>query len=482
MSTTTSTYMGLPIPGVGTEPGPDYATDINTSLTLIDAHDHTQGAGQQITPDAININASLDFQNNFAIGVNGVTLVAQNDDPDPNTIFQSDVDLYFVDGLGNSIQITANGAVAGTPGSIANLVSPASAAYVEAGSKFVWESDSNIAADMDCGSILMRNLTPNSTYALTLAPPALLSSNYSITLPALPASTSFMLINSSGTVSTLVQSGGITGAMITAGTITNTNIAAGTIVNTLFSAGAQIPVRTVSKTTTYTAVATDGLILGSTSGGGWTLTLYSAASNSGLVLRIQKTSSDLNTLNIAAAGGESINGESSTTLNTQYEEITLVSDGSEWVIISRTGNNTLPVAYTPTFNSSWGSTSARSIFSWREGKNLCIAGSFTAGTTTGANLSLITIGFNGSSAPSGLSVDTTVVQAVPNFMIGTWGTGNNGGSFGYVVCENTNPTKFGFTQAAGSAVANTITTPNIMGGTSVTIQFNCRIPILGWKQ
>ena len=36
MSFTNSPNMNLPIPTVGGEPGPNYATDVNSSLTLVD--------------------------------------------------------------------------------------------------------------------------------------------------------------------------------------------------------------------------------------------------------------------------------------------------------------------------------------------------------------------------------------------------------------------------------------------------------------
>lgn len=193
-----SPNMNLPVPIVGVDPGPQYAIDVNSCLTLIDQHDHTPGYGVQITPAGMDINTSLTFGGNFATDVGGIVLTAQLSTPDINTIYESGVDLFYVDGNGNNVRVTQNGAVAGTPGSIANLASPASASYVAADSTFVWQSDTSIAADMDFGSAIMRNLSPNSTYSLTLQPPAALASNYSLTLPAIPASRSLLTIDTSG--------------------------------------------------------------------------------------------------------------------------------------------------------------------------------------------------------------------------------------------------------------------------------------------
>lgn len=193
--------MSLTIPGVGTEAGPDFALEINSALTLLDQHDHTPGKGVPISPAGMNINDTLAFNNNFLSQVAGVSLLAQSTTPGLSTVYQSGVDLYFVDGLGNNVRLTQSGGTAGTPGSITNLIAPASATYVSGTSTFVWQSDVNTAANMDAGSLLLRNLSPNSTFALTLSAPAGLANNYGITLPLLPSVQSFVTLDNSGQMS-----------------------------------------------------------------------------------------------------------------------------------------------------------------------------------------------------------------------------------------------------------------------------------------
>lgn len=231
MSNTISPNMSLVIPGIGSESGPTYAFDVNASLTIIDRHDHSANSGVRINPSGLNINSALAINNNFLNTIAGLTLVAQNSTPAINTIYESGVDLYYVDGLGNNIQITANGGIAGSPGSISNLTSPASASYVSGSSTFVWQSGASIAANMDFGSAIMRNLSPNSTFALTLQPPANLVSNFSITLPTIPANLSLVTIDNAGVLSgSIALSGGtIPGSAITSGSITSTQIASRTI-------------------------------------------------------------------------------------------------------------------------------------------------------------------------------------------------------------------------------------------------------------
>lgn len=85
-----------------------------------------------------------------------------------------------------------------------------------------------------------------------------------------------------------------------------------------------------SKTTTYAATTADDVILCSTSGGNWTLSLYAAAGNSGKTLYIKKTTSDTNVLTIDANASETIDGALTLKLCTQYDEVTLVCDGTNW--------------------------------------------------------------------------------------------------------------------------------------------------------
>ncbi len=118
---------------------------------------------------------------------------------DLGTLYQSGVDLFYTDGDGNPIRITQSGGVIGTPGSISGLVSPASATYVPISQTFIWQSDVNTAANMDMGSIILRNLTVSS-FGLTVMPPTL-GSNYSITLPTLPVSQKIMTLDAAGNMS-----------------------------------------------------------------------------------------------------------------------------------------------------------------------------------------------------------------------------------------------------------------------------------------
>lgn len=221
--------MSLPVPSVSLDPGPDYASNVNGSLTLIDGHDHSAGKGVPITPSGLNINSDLTLNGNNLIGARSLRLLPQSATlslaTDLGCLYEVGVDLYYNDGSGNQIRITQSGSIAGTSGSIANLVSPASASYISGNSTFVFQSAANTPANLDGASILLRNLVANSK-SLTLSPPSAMASNYTITLPSLPGSTSFMTMDVSGNIGTSISTNqGITTSNIADASITNAKLA-----------------------------------------------------------------------------------------------------------------------------------------------------------------------------------------------------------------------------------------------------------------
>lgn len=241
-----SANMSLPVPGVGVTTGPQFATDINSCLDIIDQHDHSSGLGVKVTPAGLNISSDLSFVSNNATNLRSVRMTAQASPialaSDIGCIFVSGVDLYFNDINGNHVRITQSGAVAGTPGSISNLVAPASAAYVSGSSTFVWQSNTLTPANMDAASYILRNLSASSN-GLTLNPPAAMGSNFSITLPTLPASTSWMQIDTSGNITASVPvSGGLTTSNLSASAgIVGTQLANATLTGTQMSSNINLP-------------------------------------------------------------------------------------------------------------------------------------------------------------------------------------------------------------------------------------------------
>ncbi len=242
-----TTYMNLTLPTVGTTQGPLYATELNSALTSIDAHTHAPGSGQQITPSGINISADLTFQSNNATALRSARFTSQSANltvaTDIGCLFVKSYELYYNDNAGNHVQITNGGNVAGTPGSIGSLVSPASATY--SNPTFVFQSDSLTPGNLDGGSVIVREVAA-SAKGITIASPSALAADYQLTLPsALPAATSFMQLSSAGVITAAyavdnasletatgtlhVKAGGVTNAMLAGGINGSTKIAAGSI-------------------------------------------------------------------------------------------------------------------------------------------------------------------------------------------------------------------------------------------------------------
>lgn len=199
--------MNLQVPSVGTQPGPDYALNVNTSLELIDAHNHSPGYGVQITPDGLDLNSDISIQDNNLLDVRSVRFTSQpapiGDPADLGCIYVADEDLYYNDTNGNQIRLTQGGSIVGSSGSITGLVPPATASYDAFSETFIWQSDVNEAASMDSGPVTIRKAGVASSPGITLTAPGSLASDYSLTLPAAPPSAVFALVmDASGNVTT----------------------------------------------------------------------------------------------------------------------------------------------------------------------------------------------------------------------------------------------------------------------------------------
>lgn len=236
-----SPNMNLPIPIPGVTSGPQWAEDINASLTLIDQHNHTPGYGVQIPPAGLNINSNLSFGGNSATNLQGSVYSPQISYTTLFGLHAEGSDLYFVDGNGNDIQLTAGGVVNATSSGISSGTATAS---FSAGVLIV-NAASNTPANIQAASYLMGNNTLNSKY-LTLQPPGAMAANYSLTFPTLPVSQKIMTLDASGNMaapyvvdnSTITISANIIG--VPAQGITSTQIANGTITTTQISATAGI--------------------------------------------------------------------------------------------------------------------------------------------------------------------------------------------------------------------------------------------------
>lgn len=202
MSFSNSPNMSLPIPNVGTEAGPQYATDINNSLTLVDQHDHSSGKGVQITPAGLNINAVLTFANNPITNLQYLNFTTQSNAAGAQSLYvkfgtetPSVADLWYNDGTNTPFQITSGGSVYAPSASIPGE-------SYSAGT-FIWKqgTGSTTPANFDIGSVIIRPNTAGTTNGITLSPGAALASSLTFYLPtSIPSVQSFLNMDTSGNI------------------------------------------------------------------------------------------------------------------------------------------------------------------------------------------------------------------------------------------------------------------------------------------
>lgn len=119
---------------------------------------------------------------------------------------------------------------------------------------------------------------------------------------------------------------------VTIDNLGNVGIGTTSPTSTLHNAGSfASPITT--KTADYTATSSDHTILCNKSDGNITITLPAVSGCSGRIYNIKKIDSSAYTVTIDGNSSETIDGALTQTLTTQYESITIQTDGSAWYII-----------------------------------------------------------------------------------------------------------------------------------------------------
>ena len=117
-----------------------------------------------------------------------------------------------------------------------------------------------------------------------------------------------------------------------------------------------------TKTTTYPMTTADNFIFGDTSSAAFTLTLPTAVGNTGKVFEIKYSDSGFaNALTVDGNGSETVGGSANQKLHTLGETLKVISNGTNFDIISRTIPSVW-VAYTPA--ATWSTNTTMTGF-WR---------------------------------------------------------------------------------------------------------------------
>lgn len=88
-----------------------------------------------------------------------------------------------------------------------------------------------------------------------------------------------------------------------------------------------------TKTGAYTLTVSDSVILADASGGAFTVTLPTAVGITGRRYTIKRISSAANNVTVGTTSSQTIDGVTTKVLSTQYEKVTVVSDGANWMIV-----------------------------------------------------------------------------------------------------------------------------------------------------
>lgn len=92
-------------------------------------------------------------------------------------------------------------------------------------------------------------------------------------------------------------------------------------------------VPTATKTTSYTISASDTVIFADATSGGVTITLPVASGLAGYRFYVKRIDNSANTCSVARSGSDTIDGQTSFTIDQQYTAVMVVSNGTNWYIL-----------------------------------------------------------------------------------------------------------------------------------------------------
>lgn len=115
----------------------------------------------------------------------------------------------------------------------------------------------------------------------------------------------------------------------------NVGVGAGvTAPHSTLQVGGAVATAISGKTGAYTLAATDSIVTGNASGGAFSLTLPTAANIAGRTYTLKKTDSSANAITVATTSAQTIDGAASVSLAAQYDYVSVVSDGANWIVVA----------------------------------------------------------------------------------------------------------------------------------------------------
>lgn len=103
--------MNLDLPTPESTVGPDWAEALNTALTAVDSHDHSDNNGTKVTQAGIEFTDTVDVNQQALDNVKQVNLSAQASVVGTGILYRVGSNLWFNNGAGVAIQLTSGSSV-----------------------------------------------------------------------------------------------------------------------------------------------------------------------------------------------------------------------------------------------------------------------------------------------------------------------------------------------------------------------------------
>jgi hypothetical protein len=232
----------------------------------------------------------------------------------------------------------------------------------------------------------------------------------------------------------------------------------------------------VSKTTTYTATIYDDIVLCDGTSASFSVTLPTAVGNTGKILQFMKTDAALDKIiTIDGNASETIRGQLTFKLCTQYDFIRIVSDGANWQVLAHTYPSVATTYTLATAQQGFGNIGTQQATWQRFGGSGLFQVRYTAGTVAGSEAR--------NDLPTGLTI-AAIVSAIRKF--GDYGassglgatyfgqgsiTGNGGNSF----------VNFGVAKDGVGGAAHGGNNGDQVCGSSGIVAWTAIIPITNWE-
>lgn len=378
----------------------------------------------------------------------------------------------------NFLTQTGNGTVSAAPawGAIASADLPSISLTGDV-------TGSATAGSIPTSLVATSNATLTALLALTTA--TSLASIGTVTTGTWNATT--IAVNHGGTGQTSYTDGQLLIGNTSGNTLTKATLTAGTGISitngngsiSVASTGTATPAYTyVSQSTTLNPAAIGSYYL--LSGASFTITLPTAASISGQTFAFRHNGTSLSqvyTFNTTSA--QTINGiaSGSYALYTNGETLVLLSDGSNWQILSHDTDSKW-VSYTPTITGLGTVTNTNFLYR-RSGSELQIHGTLTSGTAAATLFSI--------SLPTSVNIDSTGMglsntTANPGPIIGRWVTDNASSGQGALLTATATSTTLIYGGGNNASTSeNTPVNGSGVAASNAVQSYTFIVPISGWQ-